>query len=188
MAGVTLHSALYRDAMPHRLTLIDPRLPALILALVSAGVLAAALVFQYGFGYQPCILCIWQRWPYVAVLVFFVATQVFRQWRGVGDALLVASGLALLTNAGIAFYHVGVEFHWWAGTAGCGSPGVALTLAELRAQVMQAAVVHCDEIQWTLFGISMAGYNVMISLVLALFAFASARVAYVHADRRGFST
>ncbi|HYG88012.1 MAG TPA: disulfide bond formation protein B [Azospirillum sp.] len=171
--------------MPHRLTLIDPRLPALLLALASAGVLAAALVFQYGFGYQPCILCIWQRWPYVAVLTFSIATLVFSQWRGVGDALLVASGFALLANAGIAFYHVGVEHHWWAGTAGCGVTGSAMTLEDLRAQVMRAPVVRCDEIQWELFGITMAGYNVMISLALAAFAFASARTAYVHAGRRG---
>ncbi len=171
--------------MPHRLTLVDPRLPAVLLALASAGVLAAAFVFQYGFGYQPCILCIWQRWPYAAVLVFSIATLAFPRWHGVGDALLVASGFALLANAGIAAYHVGVEYQWWAGTQGCGATGSALTLEDLRAQVMQAPVVRCDEIQWSLFGISMAGYNVVISLALSAFAFASARTAYLYADRKG---
>ncbi|HYD67094.1 disulfide bond formation protein B [Azospirillum sp.] len=164
--------------MPNRLALADPRLPALLLALASAGILGAALVFQYGFGYQPCILCIWQRWPYVAVLAFSIVTLLFPRWRGVGDALLVASGFALLANAGIAAYHVGVEQQWWAGTSGCGAPAVAATIEELRARILAAPVVRCDEVQWSLFGVSMAGYNVVLSLGMAAFAFASARVAY----------
>ncbi|WP_448188794.1 disulfide bond formation protein B [Azospirillum sp. sgz301742] len=167
--------------MPHRLTLIDPRLPALLLALAAAGVLGAAFVFQYGFGYQPCVLCIWQRWPYAAVLAFSITTLAFPRWRGVGDAMLVASGFALLANVGIASYHVGVEQHWWA--SGCSVTGAAMTLEEMRAQIMSAPVVRCDDIQWSLFGITMAGYNVAVSLVLSVFAFASARTAYLHADR-----
>ena len=174
--------------MLHRLTLIDPRLPAALLALASAGVLGAALVFQYGFGYQPCILCLYQRVPYAAVLGFGIITLAFPRWRGLGDALLVASGLALLANAGIATYHVGVEHHWWAGTSACGaSGGAALTLEDLRAQVMKAPVVRCDEIQWSLFGITMAGYNVVVSLALSAFAFLSARVAYRSAGRTEFA-
>lgn len=164
--------------MPNRLKLIDPRLPALLLGLASAGVLAAALVFQYGFGYQPCVLCIWQRWPYVAVLVFSITTLTLPRWKGAGDALLAASGFALLAGAGIALYHVGVEEHWWAGTSGCGAPAAASSLDELRAQVMAAPVVRCDQISWSLFGISMAGYNVFISLALAAFSFATARAVY----------
>lgn len=163
--------------------LADPRRASLLLGLASAGVLGAALVFQYGFGYQPCVLCIWQRWPYVGVLVFTLLTLLFRRWPGVGDALLIASGLALLANAGIAGYHVGVEQHWWAGTSGCGVPGAATSLDQLRAQVMAAPIVRCDDIPWSLFGVSMAGYNVLVSLVLAAFAFAAARVAYTRSVR-----
>lgn len=174
--------------MPHRPTLTDPRLPALLLALASAGVLIAALVFQYGYGYQPCVLCIYQRWPYVAVLAFSAIALAFPGRRGVRDAMLMASGLALLANSGIAFYHVGVEHHWWAGTSGCGASGAAaLTLDDLRAQVMKAPVVRCDEVQWDLFGITMAGYNVVISLALAVFAFVAARATYAHADRQGIA-
>ncbi|HEY0833490.1 MAG TPA: disulfide bond formation protein B [Azospirillum sp.] len=171
--------------MPHRLVLVDPRLPALLLALASAGVLAAALVFQYGFGYQPCVLCIWQRWPYVAVVVFAAVTLMFPRMRGVGDALLVASGFALLANAGIAAYHVGVEQQWWAGTSGCGAPAAAASIEELRARILAAPVVRCDEVQWSLFGVSMAGYNVVLSLAMAAFAFASARVAYTRNPASG---
>ncbi|MCW2244594.1 disulfide bond formation protein DsbB [Azospirillum fermentarium] len=158
----------------------DPRLPALLLGAASAGVLAAALIFQFGFGYQPCILCIWQRWPYVAVLIFAIVTVLFRRWQGVGDALLVASGLALLAGAGIAVYHVGVEQHLWAGTASCGStaPIGTLSVEELRARLMATPITRCDEVQWSLFGVSMAGYNVVISLALAAYALASARAVY----------
>jgi len=159
-------------------SLDDPRFPAILLALASAGVLGAALFFQFVLGYQPCVLCIMQRWPYVAVLVFSIVTLLFRQWKGVGDALLVASGLALVACAGIAAYHVGVEQHWWAGTSSCGGSAPADSLEALRAQVMAAPVTRCDEVAWSLFGLSMAGYNVLISLGLAIFAFGSARIAY----------
>lgn len=172
-------------AMLYRLTLLDPRLPAILLALASAGVLGAAFVFQYGFGYRPCILCLYQRVPYAAVVAFGVITLAFPRWRGLGDALLVASGFAMLANAGIASYHVGVEQHWWAST--CSVSGAAQTLDALRAQIMQAPVVRCDDIQWSLFGITMAGYNVVVSLALSAFAFLSARIAYRDAGRTGFA-
>jgi len=175
-------------AMHYRLSLDDPRQPALALALASAGVLAAAFVFQYGFGYQPCVLCIWQRWPYACVLALSALLLLLGRRHRIGWALLAASGVALLVNSGIAFYHVGVEGHWWTGTPGCGVTGSALTIEDLRAQVMRAPVVRCDEVQWSLFGISMAGYNVVISLALAAFAFVSARAAYVHRSRGGTGT
>ncbi|AWK87548.1 disulfide bond formation protein B [Azospirillum thermophilum] len=166
--------------MMTRLPLDDPRLPAILLALAGAGVLAAALFFQFVLGYQPCELCLIQRVPYVAVILLGIVTLLFRAWKGLGDALLVVSGLALLAGAGIAFYHVGVEQHWWAGTAACGSSFSArpMSLDQLRAQVMAAPVVRCDEVAWSLFGISMAGYNVVLSLCLSAFAFLSARAAY----------
>jgi disulfide bond formation protein DsbB len=71
-----------------------------------------------------------------------------------------------------------VEQHWWAGTSSCGGAAMATSLEALRAQVMAAPVTRCDEVAWSLFGVSMAGYNVVISLGLAVFAFVAARVAY----------
>lgn len=169
-----------------RALIAEPRTPALLLALASVGVLGSALFFQFVLGYQPCVLCIMQRWPYVAVISFGLLTFLFRRWQGLGDALLVASGLALLAGAGIAAYHVGVEQHWWAGTASCGSTASkAMSLEELRAQVMAAPVTRCDEVAWSLFGISMAGYNVVISLAMAAFAFVSARTAYLRTPASG---
>ena len=81
------------------------------------------------------------------------------------------AGLALLVGAGIAGYHVGVEQGWWAGPAGCSAPAFAgMDVAQLRAALEATPVIRCDEIPWSLFGLSMAGYNFLLSLVLALVA------------------
>jgi disulfide bond formation protein DsbB len=85
--------------------------------------------------------------------------------------------VALLIGGGIAAFHVGVEQHWWTGTPGCGVPATSNSIEEMRAQIMAAPVVRCDQVAWSLFGISMAGYNILISLVLAAVALISARHA-----------
>ena len=83
--------------------------------------------------------------------------------------------MAALVGAGIALFHVGVEQHWWQGTAECGSTlPPAATIDELRARLLAQPVVRCDEVAWSLFGISMAGYNVILSLLIAAFAVAAA--------------
>jgi disulfide bond formation protein DsbB len=163
--------------MMNRSLVSHPTAPALLLALASAGTLGAALFFQYVVGLAPCVLCIWQRWPYVAVVALSVLALLLRRRRGVVALLLGLSGLALLVGAAVGVFHVGVEQHWWTGTSGCGAAGGATTLEELRAQVLAAPVVRCDEAAWSLFGVSMAGYNVAISLVLSLFAFTACRKA-----------
>jgi disulfide bond formation protein DsbB len=154
--------------------LSGPR-PAWLLLLASVGALGAAFVAQYGFDLQPCVLCLYQRWPYGVVIALAVLALVLPQFR---PWLLALIGLALLVDAGIAGYHVGVEQHWWAGTAECtGTVGTAKTLAELRAQVLAAPVVRCDDVAWSFAGISMAGYNFLACLLLAGFAFVAARRA-----------
>ena len=81
------------------------------------------------------------------------------------------SALILLFNSGIATYHVGVEQHWWIGPEGCTGPGgTPQTLDALRAQIAATPVIRCDDIAFSLFGISMAGYNVLFSLALAIYA------------------
>jgi disulfide bond formation protein DsbB len=155
--------------------LTGPR-PALLLLLASAAALAAAFVAQYGFDLHPCVLCLYQRWPYgvaIALAVVALALPRYRRW------LLTLIGLVLLVDAGIAGFHVGVEQLWWEGTAECtGAPiGSAASLEELRKQIMAAPVVRCDQVAWSLFGISMAGWNLVACLVLAGFAFVAARRA-----------
>lgn len=141
----------------------------LLLLLGSAGALLGALYFQYGMGLAPCALCYDQRYAHGAALVPAAFALLVR---GRAQMLLVGlAGLVLLVGAGIAGYHVGVEQGWWAGPTGCSAPAFAdLDIAQLRAALDAAAVVRCDEIPWSLFGISMAGYNFLLSLILALVA------------------
>ena len=145
----------------------------------SVGALGVAYVAEYGFGLDPCVLCLYQRVPYAAVAVLAWAAILIRRDGGRRAALALA-GLALLIGAGIAGYHVGVEQRWWVGTAACGGTVTsAQTVEQLMAQLQGAKPQpRCDEAAWTLFGISMAGYNVVLSLALALLAFGGARKGY----------
>ena len=149
--------------------------PALVAGL-SAGALAFAFLAQYGFGLVPCALCIYQRWPFaLALLLGLIGLGLVRSGRSPAPALALA-GLALLVNAGLAVYHVGVEQHWWQGTAACtGVLGASASLEELKAQILAAPVVRCDEIAWSFLGLSMAGWNVPLSAGLAAFGLVMAR-------------
>ena len=148
--------------------------PALILA-ASATALGFAFAAQYGFGLAPCVLCLYQRWPFaIAIVLGALGIALAASGRSPGWVLALA-GLVFTANAGIAFYHVGVEQHWWRGTASCSAVvGQAKTLAELKAQVLAAPLVRCDEVAWSFLGLSMAGWNVLLSGGLALFSFVAA--------------
>jgi disulfide bond formation protein DsbB len=152
---------------------LSARTTAGLLLLASAAILGGAFAFQYLDGLAPCILCWWQRYAHMAAIALAVLA-VAASARGSSTAgwiLVALTGLALLAGAGIAGFHVGVEQHWWAGTAECGSNvGGAGGIDELRARLLAQPIVRCDEIAWSLFGISMAGYNFLLSLALAAFA------------------
>ena len=143
-----------------------------VLAVCAAVTLLAALGYQYLGGYQPCVLCIWQRWPLVAAMGLAVAALAFPPGSPGRRAALGGMAISFITGAGLGGFHVGVEQHWWPGLEGCGSSaldgGAAMT--DLRAQLLATPVVRCDEVTWSVLGISMAGYNMMISLGLAAFA------------------
>lgn len=157
----------------------DTRLAAALLFAASAALLAGALAFQYWGGLQPCVLCLWQRYAHIGIMAFAVLAVAIGRTQA-GAMLLIGAGLAALAGAAIAGFHVGVEQHWWQGTAECGSTlGPAATIDELRARLLAQPVVRCDEVAWSLFGISMAGYNFLLSLALAAFAFAAAARAGV---------
>lgn len=152
----------------------ETRLVPLLLLLVSAAVLAAAWGLQLFDGLQPCELCLDQRWPYYAVMAAaFLALIAGR--RGVAAALLSLSALAFLAGTGLALYHVGVEQHWIAGPAACTSGGPAASIEELRQRLLAQQVVQCDEVQWSLFGLSLAGWNAVVSLALACCCLAALR-------------
>jgi disulfide bond formation protein DsbB len=146
------------------------RRAALLVALASAAMLGGAYAFQYWGGYAPCVLCWWQRYAHMGVIAL-AALALLPVGTAVRALLLLAAAAAALAGAGIAGFHVGVEQHWWQGTAACGSTlGPATTIEEMRQRLLAQPVVRCDEVAWSLFGISMAGYNLVLSLALAAFA------------------
>ncbi len=150
-----------------------PRLvPALIIA-VSLGALATALASQYWGGLQPCVLCYYQRYAYLAAAAFGLAGLIAGPRTAARRAAVVLAGLAFLTGAAIAAFHVGVEQQWWRGTSECHAPvfDPNASIADLRKQLLETDFVPCDVVQWSLFGISMPGYNVLASLGLALASF-----------------
>ena len=145
------------------------RMSAVAVAGGSAATLAAALVFQHWGGLAPCELCYWQRYPYWGAIPLAIVGAMLP---GRAGALCLAGAtLCLATTAGIGGFHVGVEQHWWQGTSACGtSQGPAASLEELRARLLAASLVRCDQPAWTLAGLSMAAYNMLIATALGLTA------------------
>lgn len=145
----------------------------LLLLLGSGGALLGALYFQYGLDLAPCALCYDQRYAHLGALV--AAGLALLAPARLRRMLILLAGLALLSGAGIAGYHVGIEQGWWSGPSGCSAPALAnLDIDELRAALEAAPVVRCDDVPWSLFGISMAGYNFLLSLALGVLALAGA--------------
>jgi disulfide bond formation protein DsbB len=133
----------------------------------SAIVLGSALMSQYWGGLAPCELCLLQRWPWAAaILVALVALVAGSRPALPWVALVLALVFAL--SVAFAFYHVGVEQHWFAGPSACtAGGGGALTLEEMKRQIIGTAPVLCDRVQWSLFGVSLAGWNLLASLGMA---------------------
>lgn len=143
------------------------RFVPLLLLLASAAVLAGAWGFQLIGGIVPCELCLFERGPYYGIAAAaLIALLIGRHSTTV--ALLWLAALVFIAGTGLALYHVGVEQHWIAGPTACtGAGGPAASIEELRRRLLAAPVVQCDQVQWSLFGVSLAGWNAAISLALA---------------------
>ncbi len=136
----------------------------LLATLGSAALLSGAFAFQYIGGLAPCQLCLYQRWPHAAAILIGVVALA-TGWRG----LAWLGVLAALATAAIGVFHVGVEQKWWEGLASCTAGSIeGISAADLLDPTKDvAAVVRCDEIAWQMLGVSMAGWNVILSLILA---------------------
>ncbi|TXH36259.1 MAG: disulfide bond formation protein B [Rhodospirillaceae bacterium] len=147
--------------------------------LVTGGALAAlciAWLAQYAGGLAPCELCYLQRYGYWTVIVLGIVTITQNDRPQRRGWLLVLMGLALLVVAGIAVFHVGVEQKWWEGSTACvGASTAGDTTEELTEAIMNAPLVRCDVAAWEMFGISMAGYNILYALLLAALTFVGVR-------------
>ena len=145
----------------------------IILAMAgSLAMLAGAFAFQYIGGLAPCHLCLLQRWPHAAALAIGLLALAIP-----GRLLPLAGAAAALTTAGIGIYHTGVERLWWAGPTSCSAGSIAgLDVKDLLdPSIVVAPVVRCDEVVWQMLGLSMASWNVVLSLGLALIWLLAAR-------------
>ena len=133
------------------------------------ALLLGALGSQYLGGLYPCEMCHWQRWPhYAAVLIAGAAFVV--PGRAMRQSLVLIAALLIAISGAIAVFHAGVEYHWWNGITACTSTiaSGATTSAERLAAIMNAPMIRCDVAQWRLAGISLAGFNAILSLGGAL--------------------
>jgi disulfide bond formation protein DsbB len=140
--------------------------PALMV--LAAGIIALSVAFgsQHFGGLQPCELCVLQRWPWGAGILFALLAVIIAPAR---RGFLALAALSVAVSAGIAGFHVGVEQGWWEGLAGCSAGATPQTLDQLRALVSKAPVVRCTDIPWQAFGLSMAGWNFVAALMTAGF-------------------
>jgi disulfide bond formation protein DsbB len=137
---------------------------ALGLALAVPGLLlAGAYLSQYGFGLYPCEMCWWQRWPHFAAVALALVAFVGRP-RTLWIAL---AALAILASGMIGAFHAGVEYGWWEGLTACSNP-VESDGGDPLAAIMEAPLIRCDVAPWALAGISLAGFNAIISVTSAV--------------------
>jgi disulfide bond formation protein DsbB len=151
---------------------IDDRNAVIWAGAASAVALTAALASQYLGGLAPCKLCIWQRIPHGIVIVIGLGALLWFRGPRERQFLTWLAFIAFAAGSGIAMYHTGVEQGWIAGPSSCtglGSLNSATTIDELREQLLAAPVIRCDEIPWSLFGISIAGWNALASVALTAF-------------------
>jgi disulfide bond formation protein DsbB len=153
----------------------NPALTAAIaVTAVAAATLAGAWFFQLVLDIRPCPLCLEQRYAYYLAIPLGVLTAIAAA-RGAPRAVLVAGlavlALATLGNAGLGAYHAGVEWGFWQGPTECTGPvGNLGSASSLLERLDTVKVIRCDEVQWRFLGLSLAGYNVLISLLMAAIA------------------
>lgn len=145
-----------------------PRLILGLAALLSGGALAMAFIAQYGFDLWPCLLCYWQRLPYLIAFVFASLALVPGFDPMVRRHVVFFCALVFAANAALAGFHAGVEYHWWKGLDACGGALRPIDMNDLAAALNKPGGPGCDEAAFHLFGISMAGGNVILCGVLAI--------------------
>lgn len=151
----------------------EPRRAGLALALLAAAVLLAALGFQHLGGYRPCPLCLYQRWPWwAAAALGLLAVLAAPRRRAAAAAFLALASLGLMAGASVAGYHAGVEWGFFPPPGTCAASGIDFEAGAgaLEDAVMARPPVRCDAAAWRLLGVSMAGYNALLSLAGAAFA------------------
>jgi disulfide bond formation protein DsbB len=148
-----------------------------LILFATAGVLIAALAFEYIGGYKPCPLCLQQRYAYYAALPLTFLSLVLVSGEHLRSAgfLLFAVALGFLANAGLGVYHTGIEWGFWPGPETCAGPLTPPTSTDSLLKELETETgVRCDEVQWSFAGLSFAGWNVVVSFVLFVLALKAA--------------
>jgi disulfide bond formation protein DsbB len=144
------------------------------IAVLGCMTMAGFFFFQYVLGYPPCPLCLEQRYAYyvsVPLAAMVLLGLSVGSSHKVMMLALLAIAVAMLWNAGLGAYHSGVEWHWWPGPQDCSGAIPNFSAGgSLLDQINRQRVVRCDEAAWRFLGLSLAGYNVLISLTLAVIA------------------
>ena len=152
--------------------------------LLSVTIIVAALGFEHIGGYAPCPLCLMQRYAYYAAIPLLFAALAFdaADQHGVARLIFGIVGLMFLANAGLAVYHAGAEWKFWAGPSTCAAPATTLSTSAggLLKDLERTRVIRCDEAPWQFLGLSFAGWNAALSLMLALI---SARAGIIARQR-----
>lgn len=138
-------------------------LARLLALLTPAALLGAALGSQFLGGLYPCEMCYWQRWPHAAAILLAAGAFLFPAVDPRARSLTALAALAIAISGGIGVFHAGVELGWWEGLTRCATAG-ATTLED----IFNVPLVRCDQVQWSLLGVSMAGWNAILSLGSAI--------------------
>ena len=131
----------------------------LLALLIPAGLLGGALFSQYVGGLYPCEMCYWQRWPHGAAILLALGALLSPLQAARTRPLVLLAALAIAISGGIGIFHAGVEIGWWEGVTHC----TATSAASLK-DILNVPLIRCDQVQWDFLGISMAGWNAILSL------------------------
>jgi len=131
--------------------------------LIPAALLGGAYASQYVGGLHPCEMCYWQRWPHMVAIVLAIGALAMKQ-TALSRALVILAALAIAVSGAIGVFHAGVEYGWWPGITGCSAAMTATNPQDMLAEIMATPLVRCDVPQWTFAGISLAGFNAILSL------------------------
>ena len=153
-----------------KITIKDETVPVWA-GVASSVAILAALGSQYLGGLHPCELCLWQRIPHGVIIVLALGALLWFRGKRERTIIAILVAIAFAFGTAIALYHVGVEQSWIQGSASCvGASALnqAQSTVELRKLLMASSHVRCDEISWTLFGLSIAAWNALTSLLLSI--------------------
>jgi disulfide bond formation protein DsbB len=142
-------------------------LARLIALLTPALLLGGAYASQYLGGLHPCEMCWWQRYPHMVAIPLALIAYALNTRPGVSAAFTALAAIAIAASGGIGLFHAGVEYGWWQGLTACSTAALG-DATDIMSQIMAAPITRCDVAPWSLFGISLAGYNGLLSVSAAL--------------------